>query len=259
MKSTFIGCVRWNYFFMFLAIFLTSCTSATDGNRCTGTCDKQFYDIQMKCKVYDENVTKYEIEYESTEDATLLCRVLVDLLLCVGRVAPVCLDQMLAVKASFFLSPYDCHLSDKDYSTIQRYRACQPMTTTTPVDSSSSPATHTFQISQGTQESKYHSSKSPNQTYNPNTKTHIDTLQTSKPINQLQQDSNSSNKLCFSRQMQQQLDQYDHQNFMLSINLWIKCMSHILKNLVKTILCIECVFLNILTMVFTTFQFYGFL
>nr|XP_022300469.1 uncharacterized protein LOC111108711 isoform X2 [Crassostrea virginica] len=202
MKSTFIGCVRWNYFFMFLAIFLTSCTSATDGNRCTGTCDKQFYDIQMKCKVYDENVTKYEIEYESTEDATLLCRVLVDLLLCVGRVAPVCLDQMLAVKASFFLSPYDCHLSDIDYSTIQRYRACQPMTTTTPVDSSSSPATHTFQISQGTQESKYHSSKSPNQTYNPNTKTHIDTLQTSKPINQLQQDSNSSNKLCFSRQMQ---------------------------------------------------------
>lgn len=38
-----------------------------------------------------------------------------------------------------------------------------------------------------------------NQTYNPNTKTHIDTLQTSKPINQLQQDSNSSNKLCESK------------------------------------------------------------
>lgn len=108
----------------------------------------------------DKNYTPKMNHFVLSSHGVLSNRVLVDLLLCVGRVAPVCLDQMLAVKASFFLSPYDCHLSDKDYSTIQRYRACQPMTTTTPVDSSSSPATHTFQISQGTQESKYHSSKS---------------------------------------------------------------------------------------------------
>lgn len=89
---------------------------------------------------------------------SVLYSFLVDLLLCVGRVAPVCLDQMFTIKEPYFQSPYDCHFNDSAYSKIQQYRTCKHLTTTTTTLVAGSPPTTTFQTTQKPVESKSSSS-----------------------------------------------------------------------------------------------------
>ncbi|XP_061181507.1 uncharacterized protein LOC133190053 [Saccostrea echinata] len=146
--------------------------SKTDANACTGTCEDKFFDMQRGCNDYETKMTKYDNFKQSTE----LCRSLVDFLLCVGNVAPMCLDKMMELKSPLFQSPYDCHITDEDLTKIQRYKSCKHLTTSTAANS----------IDPSTVAS---------QSYEPNTKSFSVTFQTSSPTNQHQKESNSSKKL----------------------------------------------------------------
>lgn len=46
----------------------------TDASGCTGTCEEKFFDIQIHCKEYDDNVTNFETEFDTSGDAVMLCR-----------------------------------------------------------------------------------------------------------------------------------------------------------------------------------------
>lgn len=196
MKSLREGCRLGNCLFSILIVIFVCCVSKIDASGCTGTCEEKFFDIQIHCKEYDDNVTKFETEFDTSGDAVMLCSFLVDLLLCVGRVAPVCLDQMFTIKEPYFQSPYDCHFNDSAYSKIQQYRTCKHLTTTTTTLVAGSPPTTTFQTTQKPVESKS-SSSLPSRTYEAS---YSVTFQTSKPTNQHQKEPNSSNKCDISRQ-----------------------------------------------------------
>lgn len=194
MTSLRGGCRLGNCLFSILIVIFVCYVYEIDASSCIGTCEEKFYDIQIHCKVYDDNVTKFETEFDTRGNATMLCSFLVELLLCVGRVAPVCLDQMFTIKEPYFQSPYDCHFNDSAYSTIQKYRTCEHLTTTTTtVVTKSSPST-TFQVTQKPSKS---SSSLPSRTYEASSPV---TFQTSKPTNQHQKESNSSDKTDISRQ-----------------------------------------------------------
>lgn len=194
MKSLREGCRLRNCLFIILIVVFVCCVCKIDASGCTGTCEDKFFDIQIHCKEYDDNVTKYEIEFETSGNATMLCSFLVELLFCVGRVAPVCLDQMITIKEPYFHTPYDCHFTDSDYSMIQQYRTCGHLTTAK-VSVSNSLSPSTFQTTPKPVESKS-SSYLPSRTYDASSSV---TFQTSRPTNQQQKESSSSSKLDISR------------------------------------------------------------
>lgn len=101
-------------------------------------------------------------------------RSLVDFLLCVGNIAPVCLDKIIEVKSPYFHSPHDCHFSDEEYSEIQRYKSCK-------------------HLHQSTTASSITYSTLPSRTYESNASSV--TFQTSRPTNQQHKESNSSRNL----------------------------------------------------------------
>ncbi|XP_048728043.2 uncharacterized protein LOC125646000 isoform X2 [Ostrea edulis] len=169
-------------------IFPETASPLFDANVCTGTCDDKIYDIQTGCKEYDDRVTKYETELDSSHNNTNLCRSLVDFLLCVGNIAPVCLDKIIEVKSPYFHSPHDCHFSDEEYSEIQRYKSCKHLHQSTTASSITYPTL-------------------PSRTYESNASSV--TFQTSRPTNQQHKESNSSRNLHFS-----------HETFVISVLLF---------------------------------------
>ncbi|XP_062591167.1 uncharacterized protein LOC134252686 [Saccostrea cucullata] len=168
MKLICKGCPLLDYILnisVFVKMLVLTChLSKTDANACTGTCEEKFFDMQKGCNEYETKITKYDNFEQSTE----LCRSLVDFLFCVGNVAPMCLDKMMELKAPYFQSPYDCHITDEDLTKIQNYKSCKQLTTSNSIDPSTVAS----------------------QTYDPNTKSFSVTFQTSSPTNQHQKESN---------------------------------------------------------------------